>query len=92
MRYTNNYKGLNISGDPTYDTEPEPFRCLECGEILKHEEMSDTPGVCHECDTLEHIQALMRRKKTQFFDVFVNDVFRPMIAEPDLESMLIKKL
>jgi len=67
-----------------------PGKCCECGCEIYHSNESDSHFYCIDCLTLEHIQALNRRKRK----TLIND-FGTLMAEmhkvPDWESMLIKK-
>ena len=79
------------SMDPRFDTEPVPFKCLECEQWLPLEEMSETFGVCHECFVLERIQNLMRRKRKSLINDFGN-LMAEMHKQPEWDAMIIKKI
>ena len=79
------------SMDPRFDTEPGPFKCLECEQWLPLEEESKVVGMCHECFVLEHIIFLMRRKRKSLINDFGN-LMVELHKQPEWETLLIKKL
>jgi len=81
--------------NPLYDLsgclDHEPDKCRDCDCDIYPSNESANPFYCNECFTLDHIQALMRRKRSSLMSDF-GKLMAELHKEPEWESFRIKKL